>query len=891
MNARTTSRKWSWIQLNQRRAARTAMLLLLLMLILPAVVQAQFNYTTYNGAITITGYTGSGGAVTIPDTINSLPVTSIGDQAFYNCNSLTSVTIGTSVISIGNKAFWRCRSLTSVTIPDSVTSIGGGAFMACYSLTNVVIPASVTVLGSPVFLYCSGLAGISVDPLNSVYSSVDGVLFNKTQTTLLEYPGARTGPYTIPNSVTSIWDYAFSYCGSLTSVTIPSTVTYIGYDAFWTCLSLTSVTIPNGVIGNLAFDFCPSLTSVAIGKGVTSIAFDAFTVDCPSLTVITVDALNSVYSSVDGVMFNKNQTTLAQYPAAKAGSYTIPNNVSSLGDRAFYGCTQLTSVTIPNNVTNIGNEAFYRCTSLTSVTIPNSVTNIEEGAFDFCTGLTSVRIGTGVTRLGDSAFWNCTNLRDVGFQGNAPSLGYSVFPGDNNATVYYLPGTSGWTNPFGGRPAVMLNPPNAAGSLQVTITPAGAITAGARWYVDGGIPQPSGATVIGLSVGNHAVSFSTIIGWTRPSDQTAPIIANSTTPITGVYTAAPQAQCFNYTDNGDGTATITAYTCTNGVVTMPSTINGLSVTSIGDEAFFQNTNLTSVMIGTNVISIGGWAFYYCTNLTGVYFNGNAPSLGGSSVFAGSNHATVYYLPGITGWGTTFGGRPTVLWPLPTIQTPPQTQTAEAGLAVGLRVEASSSSPLFCLWYLNYTNLLSCSTNQELELTNVQFVQSGTYTVVVTNGAGAVTSAPAMLNVIAAVQRRPAEGVQVMGEAGGLLNVDYADSLSATPNWLPLDTVSLVNTSQYCFDVSEPLPPQRFYRAWQTGTPSVIPSLSLLGIAPAITLTGTIGHSVRLDYINQVGPTDAWVTLDTVTLTNTSQLYFDTSAPGQPQRLYRLLPMP
>jgi hypothetical protein len=149
----------------------------------------------------------------------------------------------------------------------------------------------------------------------------------------------------------------------------------------------------------------------------------------------------------------------------------------------------------------------------------------------------------------------------------------------------------------------------------------------------------------------------------------------------------------------------------------------------------------------------------------------------------------------------------------------------------------------------------------------------------------------MFNVVAAVQRRPAEGVQVMGEAGSLLNVDYADSLSATPNWLPLDTVSLVSTSQYCFDASEPLPPQRFYRAWQTGTPGILPSLSLLGIVPAITLTGSIGHSVRLDYINQYGPTDAWVTLATVTLTNTSQLYFDTSARGQPERLYRVVPLP
>ena len=156
--------------------------------------------------------------------------------------------------------------------------------------------------------------------------------------------------------------------------------------------------------------------------------------------------------------------------------------------------------------------------------------------------------------------------------------------------------------------------------------------------------------------------------------------------------------------------------------------------------------------------------------------------------------------------------------------------------------------------------------------------------------GAVTSAPAMLNVIAAVERRPVPGVKVTGESGSLWNVDYADSLSPAPNWTALGSVSLTSTSQYYFDLTLPLPPQRFYRAWQTGTPGVKPSLDL-HLVPAITLTGSIGGSLRLDYINRFGPIDAWVTLDTVTLTNMSQLYFDVSARGQPERLYRLTTVP
>jgi len=227
--------------------------------------------------------------------------------------------------------------------------------------------------------------------------------------------------------------------------------------------------------------------------------------------------------------------------------------------------------------------------------------------------------------------------------------------------------------------------------------------------------------------------------------------------------------------------------------------------------------------------------------------------------------------------------------VPTILIPPRTQTAEAGATVHLTVDAAGDPPPAYQWYFDGTNALSCTTSN-LVLTNILFSQSGTYTVVVTNVYGAVTSAPVVVNVVPPVERRPAAGVKLMGEAGSLLNVDYANSLSATANWLALDTVTLASTSQYCFDVSQPLPPQRFYRAWQTGTPSLIPPLDL-HLVPAITLTGSVGGSVRLDYINQFGPIDAWVTLDTVMLTNTSQLYFDTSSIGQPARLWRIVPVP
>jgi hypothetical protein len=226
---------------------------------------------------------------------------------------------------------------------------------------------------------------------------------------------------------------------------------------------------------------------------------------------------------------------------------------------------------------------------------------------------------------------------------------------------------------------------------------------------------------------------------------------------------------------------------------------------------------------------------------------------------------------------------------PTVLTSRPTQTTEAGATVHLTVDAAGYPPPGYQWYLNGTNLLSC-TSCDLVLTNILLSESGAYTVVVTNIFGAMTSAPVMLNVIAPVVHRLVPGVKLIAPVGTFWGLDYRVNLGPTANWETMAVMSLTNASQFCFDLSAPLPPQRFYRAWQSGTPSMRPSLDLHQV-PAITLTGNIGHSVRADYINQFGPTDAWVTLDILTLTNTSQLYFDTSSIGQPQRLYRVVQMP
>jgi hypothetical protein len=317
---------------------------------------------------------------------------------------------------------------------------------------SVTIGNSVTRINPEAFFNCNNLTSFTVDAANPAYSSVDGVLFNKDQTELIQYPGKKAGAYSLPDTLISIRGFAFWNCTDLTNVEIPDSVTTIGESAFggcddlisitlgssvttisgyafMNCADLASITIPDGItsiregtfincdtltsitipdsvttIWERAYSECDALTSVSIPGSVTSIGDEAFS-GCDKLTSITVDPANPAYSSLDGVLFNKDHTELIQYPGAKAGAYTVPDSVTKIGDGAFYSCQTL------NNVI----------------------------------------VGNGVTSIDSYVFDNCSKLTGIYFKGNAPALDSSV-NGVEYATVYYLPWASGWETTYGGLP-------------------------------------------------------------------------------------------------------------------------------------------------------------------------------------------------------------------------------------------------------------------------------------------------------------------------------------------------------------------------------------------------------------------------------------------------------
>lgn len=357
-------------------------------------VSGDYEYTVADdGTAEITKYNGTANILTILSEIEGHEVAGIANHAFYGCESITKLTIPSSVETIGEYAFASCSGITNLTIPNGVKKLCFGAFANCYNLTNVKIPASVTTIESYAFQSCTDMENFEVDKNNPKYLSEDDILYTKDQSRIIVYPSKKTDKtYTMPNSVTCIEDgafrenrkiedvkfsenlrhigsYAFAGCVNLKKADMPDSVDFIGQHAFGECTSLNEVKLPEKIwfLGKLAFDHCFSLKKVKIPAKV-DIFEDSVFYRCFELTNIEVDENNKTYSSVDGNLYSKDKTTIYQYAIGKKDSFfSVPEGVKCIQRNAFSYCTNLTSIELPRSLTDVSEVAFNEIINLKDV--------------------------------------------------------------------------------------------------------------------------------------------------------------------------------------------------------------------------------------------------------------------------------------------------------------------------------------------------------------------------------------------------------------------------------------------------------------------------------------------------------------------------------------------
>ncbi len=571
------------------------------------------------------------GSVIIPETVTyngtTYSVTSIGNYAFYNCTSLTSVTIPNSVTSIGDYAFEDCSSLTSVTIGESVTSIGDGAFSDCSSLTSVTIPNSVTSIERQAFSNCSSLSSITIpesvtnleyDAFYKCYFAADNFVNYSSQQSfggaiivdadingllITDSTLVKCRPNVVsaevPEGVKSIESSAFKESPLLTTITIGNDVKTIGVNAFEKCKALTSVVITDSVqtINDKAFLNCTSLSSVSISDATTYIGKDAFA------------GTAWFDNKPDGVVYINN--VLYKYKGTMPAntSVTIKDGTLFISPSAFQDCSSLSAVTIPDGVLGIGSSAFYGCSSLTEITIPYSVLLVQTQAFDHCYSLSSVK-------------WNAKGIPNVPPEytgGGMPSLGDGWIVGGFNYTNIFNEGSYVTSFVFGD--SVEHIPAHLCQEME-----------GLR-----SVTLPKSVATIGEKAFFSCLSLTEI---TIPENVTyiAHFAFGNCPALSSVTWNAKKCRDF-YRKIGNVTGgTPNDYPFYNGDIT--SLTFGDSVEYIPAFLCYKMDEITTINIPNSVDSIGEYAFFGCSSLTKTNYTGDIA--GWCNIKFGSSSANPMY---------------------------------------------------------------------------------------------------------------------------------------------------------------------------------------------------------------------------------------------------------
>lgn len=602
-----------------------------------------WRYTTLNGEVQVGGNNSYDpavprdtiGAITIPSTINGLPVTGINTCAFQNCTNLTSITIPAGVTNIALSAFQGCNKLESVLMPESLLSIEGLAFSNCDSLMSIEIPSKVKVVPNLAFQFCRNL---------------ESVVF--------------------PDGLTQIGADAFYGCESLKEIVIPEGVTNIQHGAFFRCSSLESLTLPNSIkaCGNAAFRFCNSIKSVNLAQSffdgcmryhngedpelsttnietvivkegtsnisatfrdfirlksiyipasVTNIVDGAFN-DCSVLEQVSVNTNNLAYSSINGLLLDRECTILIK---GICGDIIIPDGVLTIGDRAFYNCSGLTNISMPNSITNIGANAFYNCSNLTSVSIPNSVTRIGDWAFSGCGGLTSVAIPNSVTSMGGGAFSGCRGLTNVTIPNSVKSIGGSAFSDCSGLTSVVMPDFVASISPCafagcGNLTSVVM--PNSVSRIE------DCAFAGCSNLTSIVIPNSV------ISIGNGAFSNCSSMVCVAIPRHVSSIGRGAFSFCSGLQSFTVDNDNKYFTSANGLLLDKLGKVVVQGVIASGNVEIPVGVTTIGSGAFSDCVDLTSVAIPNSVTNIKDSAFYNCSGLKSVSIPGSVTSIGHSA---------------------------------------------------------------------------------------------------------------------------------------------------------------------------------------------------------------------------------------------------------------------
>lgn len=684
-----------------------AIAFLFVLICLPAV--AQFEYTQTTGTTSIVGYSGPGGTVAIPDQIDGLPVTSIAAGAFSNHVEINNVIIPNTVTDIGSSAFLNCIWLFDVTLPRNLQDIPDYTFSGCVQLAHVEIPGSVTNIGYRAFSSCASLTDVVIP--DNVRKIGDWAFENCT----------RLRSASIGRGVLTVGYWSFYNCSNLATVQIGSSVTNLNSGAFEYCTRLRSIYflgdmpaaidpfsgdgykavvyyVPTARGWGATFDglqTAPWDARLVVGNsslegngftiGLTATTNLAVTVEsCINLTnptwtrIATNTILNGDTVFLDTTFGNSAVRFYRLQPAPPVSyDYAISNGtiavtqlldsspvliipetinglpVTAIAPQAFWNRTDLLSVTIPDTVQTIGDIAFDGCVNLTNVVLGNSVRDIGGEAFNRCTSLSTVHIPASVTNIGAEAFASCSSLLAITVD---PQNGFYA---DLSGVLVDFP-----------RKLLIQYPLARQGDYTV---PAGVNQIGDHSFANcvglTDVSFPESLQNIGDSAFSYCQSLATVTDSTSVTNIGAFAFdgcATLTTIELGTNLISIGPDAFDSCRSLDGlllpdTLQSIGPWAFEGCVQLHQLAIPDHVNSIAEETFLACETLTNVVVGAGVTNVADYAWAFCPALTSLYFKGNAPAVGSAPFFGYTTNVTVFYTPGTSGWGPTFGGRPTAVW--------------------------------------------------------------------------------------------------------------------------------------------------------------------------------------------------------------------------------------